>query len=199
MPLKESSFWDGLPQPESAPYSLAKRLLHVQAQAYFRQYGFNSIICIPGNVYGPNDNFDLRASHVVPALVRKFVDAVDNGEDKVTVWGGGRPTRDFVHARDVARGMLLAAERYDGAELVNISSGVETSVRELVETMADVVGFRGEIVWDDSQPEGQPRRVFDVTKAERDLGFRAQIGLREGLAQTLTWYRENRVTARLAV
>ena len=199
MPLKESSFWDGLPQPDSAPYSLAKRLLHVQSQAYFRQYGFNSVICVPGNVYGPNDNFDLRASHVVPALVRKFGDAAQDGDDEVVVWGSGRPTRDFIYAGDVARGMLLAAQVYAEAELVNISSGVETSVRELAETMAEVVGFRGDITWDDSQPEGQPRRCFDVTKAERDLGFRAQVGLREGLEGTVAWYRENRATARLAV
>lgn len=199
MPLKEASFWDGPPQPESAPYSLAKRLLHIQSQAYFQQYGLNAIICVPGNVYGANDNFDLRASHVVPALVRKFVEAVDTGQDRVIVWGSGRPSRDFVYAGDVAQGMLLAAERYDGAELVNISSGIETSIRELAETMAEVVAFRGEIVWDGSQPEGQPRRCFDVTKAERELGFRAQVSLRQGLEKTVAWYRENRATARLAV
>ena len=198
MPLKESSFWDGLPQPESAPYSLAKRLLHVQSQAYHRQHGFNSVIAIPGNVYGPNDNFDLRASHVVPALVRRFVEAADSG-DEVVVWGSGRPTRDFVYAGDVARGMLLAAQRYDGSELVNISSGEETSVREVAETLAEVTGFGGRIVWDDSQPEGQLRRVFDVTKAQRELAFRAKIGLREGLEKTVAWYRKNRAVARLAV
>jgi GDP-L-fucose synthase len=199
MPLKESSFWDGPPQPESAPYSLAKRLLHIQSQAYYQQYGFNSVIAIPGNVYGPNDNFDLRASHVVPALVRKFVDAVESGHSEVVVWGSGRPTRDFVYAGDVARGMLLAAERYDGAELVNISSGVETSIRELAEATAEVVGFQGEIVWDLSQPEGQPRRLFDVNKAQRDVGFRAEVGLRQGLERTVEWYRKNRAVARLAV
>ena len=199
MPLKEASFWDGLPQPESAPYSLAKRLLHIQSQAYYQEYGFNSIICIPGNVYGPNDNFDLRASHVVPALVRKFVDAVGSGHSEVVVWGSGRPTRDFVYAGDVARGMLLAAERYGGAELINISSGVETRVREVVETLAQVTGFKGRIVWDESQPEGQHRRVFDVTKARRDLGFRAEMGLRQGLEATVAWYQENRAAARLEV
>jgi GDP-L-fucose synthase len=199
MPLKESSFWDGLPQPESAPYSLAKRLLHIQSQAYFRQYGFNSVVAIPGNVYGPSDNFDLQASHVVPALVRKFADAVEAGHSRVVVWGSGRPTRDFVYAGDVARGMLLAGAHYDGAELVNISSGVETSVREVAETLAEVTGFKGRIVWDDGQPEGQPRRVFDVTKSQRDLGFRAEVGLREGLESTVAWYRENRAVARLAV
>ena len=199
MPLKEASFWDGLPQPESAPYSLAKRLLHVQSEAYFHQYGFNSIICVPGNVYGPNDNFDLRASHVVPALVRKFVDAVDTGQDRVIVWGSGRSTRDFVYVGDVAQGMLLAAQIYPGEELVNISSGIETTIRELAETLAETTGFRGEIVWDDSRPEGQPRRCFDVTKAKRELGFQAQINLRQGLEQTVAWYQENRATARLVV
>lgn len=199
MPLKETSFWDGLPQPESAPYSLAKRLLHVQSQAYFRQYGLPSVICVPGNVYGPNDNFDLRASHVVPALVRKFVAAVEGDQDRVVVWGSGRPTRDFVYVEDAARGMLRAAEVYPEAELVNISSGVETSVRELTEALADVCGFGREIVWDEEQPEGQRRRCFDVSKAERDLGFRAEVGLREGLAKTVEWYRANRALARLAV
>ena len=199
MPLKESSFWDGPPQPESAPYSLAKRLLQVQSWAYFQQYGFNSVIAVPGNVYGPSDNFDLRASHVAPALVRKFVEAVESGHDRVVVWGSGKPTRDFVYAGDVARGMLLAAERYDAAELVNISSGVETSIRSVAETLAEVTGFKGRIVWDDSQPEGQSRRLFDVTKAERELGFRAEVGLREGLERTASWYRENQAVARLAV
>jgi GDP-L-fucose synthase len=199
MPLKESSFWDGLPQPESAPYSLAKRLLHIQSQAYYQQYGFNSVIAVPGNVYGPNDNFDLRASHVVPALVRKFVDAAASGDEQAVVWGSGRPTRDFVYVEDVTRGLLLAAQRYEGAELVNISSGVETSIRELVKALVEVVDFRGKIVWDDSQPEGQPVRCFDVSKAERDLGWRAETGLRQGLEKTVAWYRLNRATARLAV
>ena len=199
MPLKESSFWDGPPQPESAPYSLAKRLLQVQSLAYFQQYGFNSVIAVPGNVYGPSDNFDLGASHVVPALVRKFVDAVESGHNRVAAWGSGKATRDFVYAGDVARGMLLAGQRYDAAELVNISSGVETSVRSVAETLAEVTGFKGRIVWDDSRPEGQPRRVFDVTKAEREMGFRAEVGPRDGLERTAEWYRANRATARLAV
>lgn len=199
MPLREDSFWDGLPQQESAPYSLAKRLLHIQAIAYHRQHGFPTIIAIPGNVYGPHDNFDLEASHVVPALVRKFVDAVDSGADEVVAWGSGRPTRDFVYAGDVAQGVLRAAERYATPELVNMSSGIETSIRELVETLAGIVGFRGRIVWDTSRPDGQLRRCFDISKARADLGFEPQTSLRTGLERTVKWYRANRALARLSV
>jgi GDP-L-fucose synthase len=199
MPLRESDFWSGFPQEESAPYSLAKRLLHIQSIAYFRQHGFPSVITIPGNIYGPYDNFDLEASHVVPALVRKFVDAVERGEEKVVVWGTGRPTRDFVYAGDVAHGMLRAAQLYDRPELVNLSSGVETSIRELVTTLVEVTDFAGDVVWDTSRPDGQPRRCFDVTKAKRELGFVPQVGLREGLRLTVSWYKKNRATARLAV
>lgn len=199
MPLKESDFWSGFPQEESAPYSLAKRLLHIQSIAYFRQYGFPSVIAIPGNIYGPYDNFDLEASHVVPALVRKFVDAVERGDEQVVVWGTGRPTRDFVYAGDVAGGMLRAAALYDRPELVNLSSGVETSIRELVTTLVEVTGFGGDVVWDTSRPDGQLRRCFDVTKARRELDFQPQVDLREGLRLTAAWYKENRATARLAV
>lgn len=198
MPLKESDFWRGFPQQESAPYSLAKRLLHIQSIAYFRQYGFPSIIAIPGNIYGPADNFDLEASHVVPALVRKFVDAVERGDRSVVVWGSGRATRDFVYAGDVARGILLAAEVYERPELVNLSSGTETSIRELVETIVEITGFRGRVIWDTSRPDGQLRRQFDVTKAKRDLSFKATTSLSEGLRRTIAWYRENRAVARLA-
>jgi len=197
MPLKETDFWSGLPQAESAPYSLAKRLLQIQSLAYHRQYGFVSIIGVPGNVYGPDDNFDLEASHVVPALVRKFVDAQERREKRVVVWGTGRPSRDFVYASDVARGLLLACERYKGPELVNISSGVETTVAELVATLVSITGFEGEVVWDESRPDGQARRCFDMSKAERDLGFRPAVGLREGLERTVDWYRANKVAARL--
>jgi GDP-L-fucose synthase len=199
MPLKEESFWEGLPQKESAPYSLAKRLLHIQAVAYFKQHGFPSVITIPGNVYGPYDNYDLEASHVVPALVRKFFEATERGADQVVVWGTGRPTRDFVYAGDVARGILLAAERYDTPELVNISSGVETSIRELVELITQLTEFRGRVVWDASRPDGQLRRWFDINKAGADLGFEPQVSLREGLRRTVAWYRANRTLARLSV
>jgi len=199
MPLKESDFWSGFPQQESAPYSLAKRLLSVQSMAYYRQYGFVSIITIPGNIYGPHDNFDLEASHVVPALVRKFVDAAERGDEQVDVWGTGRPTRDFVYAGDVAGGMLRAAELYNRPELVNLSSGVETTIRELVDTLVELTEFRGRLVWDTSRPDGQLRRCFDVSKAEQELGFEPQVDLREGLRRTVVWYKENKAVARLTV
>ena len=199
MPLREESFWAGLPQEESAPYSLAKRLLHIQAIAYFRQHGFPAVIVIPGNVYGPYDNFDLEASHVVPALVRKFSDAVGRGAEEVPVWGTGRPTRDFVYAGDVAQGILLAAECYETPELVNISSGIETSIRELTEMIAGVTGFRGRVVWDTSRPDGQLRRCFDIRKAKADLSFEPQVSLGEGLRRTVAWFQENRALVRMSV
>jgi GDP-L-fucose synthase len=197
MPLKETSFWDGFPQQESAPYSLAKRMLHVQALAYWRQHRFPAIVTIPGNIYGPYDNFDLEAAHVAPALVRKFVEATSApGTSKVVVWGTGRPTRDFVYAGDVAEGILRAAEVYDAPQLVNLSSSVETSIRDLVETIRSATDFRGEIVWDASRPDGQARRGFDVSKAKRELGWEARTSLRDGVAKTVAWYRENRSRAR---
>ncbi len=191
MPLKEANFWDGLPQEESAPYSLAKRMLQVQSIAYWKQYKFPAIIGIPGNIYGPYDNFDLENAHVVPALVRKFVEG-----ERVVVWGTGKPTRDFVYAGDVARGLLLAAEIYDRAELVNLSSGRDHSIRELIETLIEITSYNGGFSWDPSRPDGQARRLFDVSKAERDLGFRATTTLREGLTITVDWYRANRERAR---
>ncbi len=199
MPLKEESFWAGLPQEESAPYSLAKRLLHIQAIAYFKQHGFPAVIAIPGNVYGPYDNFDLEVSHVVPALVRKFADAAERGAAEVTVWGTGRPTRDFVYAGDVAQGILLAAERYETPELVNISSGIETSIRELTGMISEVTGFHGRVVWDTSRPDGQLRRCFDIGKAKTDFGFEPQVSLGEGLRRTVAWFQENRALVRMSV
>lgn len=197
MPLKETSFWDGFPQHESAPYSLAKRMLHIQSIAYWRQHRFPAIVTIPGNIYGPYDNFDLEAAHVVPALVRKFVEATTPpGTSKVVVWGTGRPTRDFVYAGDVAEGILRAAEVYDEPALVNLSSSVETSIRDLAETIRLATDFRGEMVWDASRPDGQARRSFDVSKAKRDLGWEARTSLREGLEKTASWYRANRHQAR---
>lgn len=198
IPLKETSFWDGFPQQESFPYSLAKRMLHIQSMAYFKQYGFNSSTVIPGNVYGPYDNFDLNASHVIPALIKKFVDAVERGDKQVVVWGTGKPSRDFVYAGDVARGILLAAEKYNQPELVNISSGVETNIREVVNLLVELTGFDGQVVWDTSRPDGQARRLFDVSKAKADLGFEARVDLKEGLRLTIDWYQKNKATARPA-
>ncbi|MBM4430820.1 MAG: GDP-L-fucose synthase [Chloroflexi bacterium] len=199
LPLREESFWDGFPQQESAPYSLAKRMLHIQSIAYWRQHRFPAIVTIPGNIYGPYDNFDLENAHVIPALVRKFVEAVDNGHAQVVVWGTGKPTRDFVYAGDVAECILRAAEVYNLPELVNLSSGRETSVREVVETLVEITGFDGEIVWDTSRPDGQARRVFDMSKAKRELGFEARTSLREGLQRTVKWYQVNRAQARNVV
>lgn len=204
LPLTETSFWDGLPQQESAPYSLAKRMLQVQSQAYWRQHGFVAVVTVPGNIYGPYDNFDLENAHVVPALVRKFVEAVDDspgegGSRGVVVWGSGKPTRDFVYAGDVAEGILRAAEVYERSELVNLASGRETSIREVVDALIDITGFKGEVAWDRSRPDGQSRRAFDVTKAKGDLGFEARTSLREGLQRTVQWYRANQQYARKAV
>jgi GDP-L-fucose synthase len=196
IPLKEESFWDGFPQPDSAPYSLAKRMLHIQSLAYWKQYEFPIIVAIPGNIYGPYDNFDLDNAHVIPALVRKFVEATDEGRNYVELWGTGSPTRDFVYAGDVAEGMLRAGETYNEATLVNLSSGSEYSIRKVAEMLSEIVGFRGEIRWNISQPEGQSRRMFNLRKAEQDLGYRARTNLREGLRLTTEWYRENRAGAR---
>ncbi|HEV2386397.1 MAG TPA: NAD-dependent epimerase/dehydratase family protein [Candidatus Acidoferrales bacterium] len=197
IPLREENFWDGFPQQESAPYSLAKRMLHVQSLAYWRQHRFPAIVTIPGNIYGPYDNFDLRNAHVIPALVRKFVEAADDpARQTVEVWGTGRPTRDFVYAGDVAEGILRAGEVYDSSALVNLSSGAETSIRQVVDALVEITGFRGRIAWNASQPDGQLRRLFDVSKAERELGFRARTSLVEGLRLTVDWYRIHRAEAR---
>jgi len=196
MPQKETSFWDGFPQTDSAPYSLAKRMLHVQSFAYWRQHRFPIIVTIPGNIYGPYDNFDLENAHVIPALVRKFVEATEDGKDEIVVWGSGKPTRDFVYAGDVAEGLLRACEVYRDSQLVNLSSGREHSIREVVEVLTQVTGFRGRICWDASKPEGQSRRVFDMTKARNELGFEARTTLADGLRRTVDWYKANRRTAR---
>jgi len=199
-PLKEEVFWNGFPQEDSAPYSLAKRMLQIQSLAYWKQHRFPAIVTIPGNVYGPYDNFDLENAHVIPALVRKFVEATDSpAHQDVTVWGTGRPTRDFVYAGDVADGILRAGAVYERSEIVNISSGNEASIQEVVATLADITGFRGKLVWDSRRPDGQIRRLFDVGKARRELGFEAQVSLREGLKRTVDWYRQYRHQARNVV
>ncbi len=197
LPLSENDFWSGFPQQESAPYSLAKRMLHVQSLAVWRQHDFPAIVTIPGNIYGPYDNFDLEHAHVIPALVRKFVEATSREpHGQVEVWGSGRPTRDYVYAGDVARGMLRAGEIYDEPQLVNISAGRETSVRDVVEMLTEITGFQGEVAWDASRPDGQSRRRFDVSKAEDELDFACSTSLRDGLRLTVDWYREHRDEAR---
>ena len=195
-PLAEESFWNGFPQTDSAPYSLAKRMLIVQSMAYWRQYKFPAIVAIPGNIYGPYDNFDLENAHVIPALIRKFVDGARGHQDEVVVWGSGKPTRDFVYAGDVAAGMLRAAEVYNQSTLVNLSSGKEHSIREVVEILVELTGFQGKVTWDSSRPDGQIRRQFDIRKAQRELGYEPATDLREGLRLTVEWYASNREQAR---
>ncbi len=171
-------------------------MLQVQSSAYHKQHGFLAVSTIPGNIYGPYDNFDLENAHVIPALVRKFVEAVEEEHERLIVWGTGTPTRDFVYAGDVAEGILRAAEVYDRPGIVNLSAGVETSIADVVHALADITQFQGQLVWDSSRPDGQSRRLFDVTKARRELGWRARTSLREGLSKTVAWYRANRKTAR---
>ena len=187
VPFHEDDLWNGYPEETNAPYGVAKKAVLVGAQAYREQYGTDAIFLLPANLYGPRDNFDLSTSHVIPALVRKMVEST--GE--VVLWGDGSPTREFLFVDDCAAGLLLAAERYDGAAPVNLGTGVETSIRELAETIADLTGFEGEIVWDTSMPNGQPRRQLDASRARELFGFEARTPLRQGLEKTIAWYREN--------
>jgi len=188
MPLREADLWSGFPQKESAPYSLAKRLLPIQAQAYHQQYGFNAVTCIPGNIYGEHDCFELQRSHVIPALVRKFVEAARNRAEAVEVWGDGSPTRDFVYAGDVARGMIRALEVCDKPEVINLSAGKETSIRTVCELLQKITDFRGQIRWNTDRPSGQSRRLFDVSLAKSRLGFEATTSLETGLRKTAEWF-----------
>jgi GDP-L-fucose synthase len=189
VPFKEDDLWNGYPEETNAPYGLAKKMMLVQSQAYRGQYGFNSIFLLPVNLYGPRDHFDLQNSHVIPALIRKCVEAVRSGDDQVVCWGSGSVTREFLHADDCARGVILAAEKYDKSDPVNLGAGFEISIRELAEKIAALTGFRGRLAWDASKPDGQPRRRLDTSRAEREFGFRARIGFEEGLMQTIEWYR----------
>ncbi len=196
LPIKESDYWNGFPQVDSAPYSLAKRMLHVQSMAYWRQHEFPILVGMPGNIYGPHDNFDLEAAHVVPALVRKFVEAADDGKPVVDVWGRGNASRDFVYAGDVAQGLIRMAERFQEPVLLNLSRGQECTVKEVVQTLTEITGFQGEINWQVDKPEGQARRVFDMSKTKEMLGHVCETSLHEGLEQTVKWYRANRAHAR---
>ncbi len=189
VPFRETHLWDGYPEETNAPYGLAKKMLLVQAQAYRRQYGFNAIYLLPVNLYGPGDNFDPATSHVIPALIKKCVDAVESGDDKIVVWGTGRASREFLYVEDCAEGLLLAAERYDKPEPVNLGSGCEITIRELVALIAEETGFAGEIVWDRTKPDGQPRRCLDTSRAQQEFGFQAGTQFRDGLRRTIEWYR----------
>ncbi len=213
VPFKEEDLWNGYPEETNAPYGLAKKMLLVQAQAYRQQYRFNAIYLLPVNLYGPGDNFDLESSHVIPALIRKCVEAMrrkDNRDTKsevnesfiqlqnpnlqpptITVWGTGSPTREFLYVEDAAEGIILAAEKYDKPDPINLGSGFEISTKDLVGLIAKLTNFRGKVIWDTLKPDGQPRRRLDISKAEREFGFRAKISLEEGLKRTIAWYTEN--------
>jgi len=188
MPFREENLWDGYPEETNAPYGLAKKMLLVQAQAYREQYNFNAIYLLPVNLYGPRDNFNLQTSHVIPALIRKCIEAKERGDSQVTLWGDGSPTREFLYVEDAAEGIALAAERYNDSQPVNLGSGDEISIKALATLIARLTGYQGEIVWDTSQPNGQPRRALDVSRAEKFFGFRAQTPFEEGLRRTIDWY-----------
>jgi GDP-L-fucose synthase len=190
IPFKEENLWDGYPEETNAPYGLAKKMLLVQSQAYRQQYGFNAIFALPVNLYGPRDNFDLETSHVIPALIRKCCEAVERGEARVVLWGDGSPTREFLYVEDAAKGLLLAAERYNGSEPFNLGSGQEIHIKNLAELIARLTGFEGKIIWDTSKPNGQPRRALDTSRAEEYFGFHAQTDFEAGLKRTIEWYRE---------
>lgn len=214
VPFKEEDLWNGYPEETNAPYGLAKKMLLVQAQAYRQQYGFNAIYLLPVNLYGPRDNFDLESSHVIPALIRKCVESIrgkegrgtgsdantscllppasDIGLPTITVWGTGNVTREFLYVEDAAEGIILATERYNKSDPVNLGAGCEISIRDLVGLIAKLTGFNGKIVWDASKPDGQPRRKLDISRAEKEFGFKAKTSLGEGLMRTVEWYRENR-------
>ena len=190
LPFREENLWDGYPEETNAPYGLAKKMLLVQAQAYREQYGFNAIYLLPVNLYGPGDNFDLETSHVIPALIRKCIEAQARRDSEVVLWGDGTPTREFLYVEDAAEAILLATAHYNGSEPVNLGSGMEISIRDLAEKIARLTGFTGKFVWDTSKPNGQPRRALDISRAEQYFGFRAKMSFEEGLRRTIEWYRQ---------
>jgi GDP-L-fucose synthase len=192
VPFKEENLWDGYPEETNAPYGLAKKMLLVQSQSYREQYGFNSVFLLPVNLYGPGDNFDPKSSHVIPALIKKCVEAKEHGENQIVVWGDGSPTREFLYVEDAAEGILLASEKYNRSDPVNLGSGFEISIKDLVELIARLTGFEGRLVWDTSKPNGQPRRGLDTTRAKEYFGFEAQVQFEEGLKNTIAWYLEHK-------
>jgi GDP-L-fucose synthase len=192
IPFREDDLWNGYPEETNAPYGLAKKMLLVQSQAYRQQYGFNSVVVFPVNLYGPRDNFDLDSSHVIPALIRKCLEATESGAREIVAWGDGSPSREFLHARDAAEGIVLAAERYHSSDPVNLGAGFEITIKDLTELIVKLCGFKGEIRWDASRPNGQPRRKLDTQRAKERFGFEAQISFEQGLAETIAWYRYER-------
>jgi GDP-L-fucose synthase len=192
VPFREEELWNGYPEETNAPYGLAKKMLLVLEQGYRAQYGFNGIYLLPVNLYGPGDNFNPESSHVIPALIRKCLEAIDQNAQEIVCWGDGSPTREFIYVEDCAEGIVLASERYDGSDPVNLGAGFEISIKNLVELIKELTGFQGKVVWDASKPNGQPRRCLDTTRAAEQFGFRARTDFREGLRRTIEWYRSNR-------
>ena len=192
VPFQETELWNGYPEETNAPYGLAKKMLLVQSQAYRQEYGFNAIYLLPVNLYGPGDNFDPETSHVIPALIRKCLAAVEAGQEEVVVWGTGRASREFLYVEDAAEAIVLASEHYNDPEPVNLGSGVEMCIKELAELIAELTGFQGRLTWDPAKPDGQPRRCLDTSSAARAFGFRAQTDFRQGLMRTIDWYRHHR-------
>lgn len=188
IPFKEEDLWNGYPEETNAPYGLAKKMLLVQAEAYRSQYGFNAIYLLPVNLYGPGDNFDPDSSHVIPALIKKAIDAKRNNETFINVWGSGSASREFLYVEDAARAIVAATLKYNKSEPVNIGSGTEITIRDLVATINELVGFKGQIMWDKSKPDGQPRRCLDTSKAQKEFGFKAKTGFKTGLKNTINWY-----------
>lgn len=192
VPFNEDALWDGYPEETNAPYGLAKKMLLVQSQSYRQQYNFNSIFLMPVNLYGPGDNFDPKSSHVIPALIKKCIDAINNQQSKIVVWGTGNASREFLYVEDAAEAIILATERYDKPFPINIGAGFEIKIKDLTELIVKLTGYKGEIVWDSTKPDGQPRRMLDTKRAEKEFGFRAKIRFEEGLKKTIEWYKKNR-------
>jgi len=190
VPFKEENIWNGYPEETNAPYGLAKKMMLVQSQAYRQQYGFNSIFLLPVNLFGPGDNFDPESSHVIPALIKKCVDAIEQGKEEIVVWGTGKPSREFIYVEDAAEGILLAAEKYNKSDPVNIGAGFEITIKDLVNLIVKLTGFKGEVIWDTSKPDGQPRRMLDTFRAKQEFGFEAKTKFETGLRKTINWYKE---------
>jgi len=199
VPFREEDLWAGYPEETNAPYGLAKKMMLVQAQAYRQQYGFNAVVLFPVNLYGPGDNFDIQTSHVIPALIRKCVEAKERGDGRVVLWGDGSPSREFLYVDDAARAIVLAAEHYNGAEPVNLGTGLEITIQALARLVAEAVGFTGEIVWDTSKPNGQPRRCLEISRARQLFDFDATMAFTDGIRHTVSWFQANRETIREVV
>lgn len=197
VPFKEENLWNGYPEVTNAPYGIAKKSLLVMCQGYRQQYGLNAIYLLPVNLYGPRDNFDLQTSHIIPAIIRKCVEAKERGDQEITAWGTGKASREFLYVEDCAQGLVLAMEKYDSPEPMNLGNGQEVTIRQAIETVAELAGFTGKIAWDASKPDGQPRRCLDVERAKREIGFVAQTTFRDGLRKTIDWFIEHRREARL--